>query len=120
MKMDHWKRLGWFVAVLCLAVALTAMPCAGEEGGEEGEEPEQGQAAGDKDLAKESQNPLSTMISLPFQSNTNFGIGVHDRVQEVLNVQPVAPFSFEKVNLITRTIVPLMYQPDVTRSSGGE
>jgi hypothetical protein len=32
----------------------------------------------------------------------------------VLNIQPVIPINFGPVNLINRTIVPLIYLPDVT------
>lgn len=71
------------------------------------------------DLAKKTQNPVSDMISLPFQNNTNFGIGPHDRTQNVLNIQPVVPFKLsEKWNLITRTIVPVISQPDIVETSG--
>jgi hypothetical protein len=70
-----------------------------------------------QDLAKASQNPIANLISLPFQNNTNFGIGPDDDVQNILNIQPVWPVSLnEKWNMITRTIVPLMWQPD--RGSG--
>jgi hypothetical protein len=52
------------------------------------------------------------MISLPLQNNTSFGIGPHDRTQNVLNIQPVWPIGVsEGLNLITRTIVPVIYQP---------
>ena len=34
-----------------------------------------GQEAKDSDLAKQSQNPLGTIISAPFENNFNFGIG---------------------------------------------
>jgi len=32
-------------------------------------------AAGETELAKQTQNPVSDLISLPFQNNTNFDIG---------------------------------------------
>jgi hypothetical protein len=65
-----------------------------------------------EDLAKKTQNPLSNLISLPFQNNTNFGIGPDDEIQNVLNIQPVIPISLNKDwNLITRTIIPLIWQP---------
>lgn len=65
-----------------------------------------------EDLAKQAQNPVASMISLPLQNNTSFGIGPHDRTQNVLNIQPVWPISIsEGLNLVTRTIVPIIYQP---------
>ena len=67
------------------------------------------------DLAKKTQNPVADLISIPFQNNTNFGIGPHDRVQNVLNVQPVIPFNLNtEWNLITRTIIPIIMQPNLT------
>ncbi len=62
-------------------------------------------AAGEntEDLAKASQNPIANLISLPFQNNTNFGIGPDDETQNILNIQPVWPFTLnEKWNLITQ------------------
>jgi hypothetical protein len=66
------------------------------------------------DLAKAAQNPVAAMISLPFQNNTLFGVGPDDDVANVLNIQPVIPFTVGKWNIINRTIVPLIYLPDVT------
>jgi hypothetical protein len=63
-------------------------------------------------LAKQAQNPVADLISLPLQNNTNFGVGPNDRTQNVLNVQPVWPFKLnEDWNLITRTILPITSQP---------
>ena len=71
-----------------------------------------GWGAEDSELAKKTQNPVSDLISLPFQNNTNFGIGPDDKTQNILNIQPVWPFSLnEKWNLVTRTIVPVISQP---------
>lgn len=70
-------------------------------------------------LAQKTQNPISDLISLPFQNNTNFGIGPNNRTQNVLNIQPVIPFSLsENWNLVTRTIAPLISQPDISEESG--
>jgi hypothetical protein len=64
-------------------------------------------------LAKAAQNPVASMISLPMQLNMNFGTGPEDDLQTVLNIQPVVPFSLsENWNLITRTIIPVISQPD--------
>lgn len=73
----------------------------------------------DEDLARRTQNPVSDLISLPFQHNTNFGLGPNDRTQNVLNIQPVVPFGMgANWNLITRTIAPLITQPDLGATSG--
>ncbi len=78
-------------------------------------------AEGESSLAKQSQNPVADLISVPFQNNINFNIGRHDRTQNILNIQPVAPFNLtENWNLITRTIAPVIYQPDILDDSGGE
>jgi len=76
---------------------------------------------GTQDLAKASQNPVSDLISLPLQNNTNFGVGPGDDVQNVLNIQPVIPLKLsENWNLITRTIAPVIYQPELVPGYGSE
>lgn len=72
----------------------------------------------EEDLAKAAQNPIASLISLPFQNNTNFNIGPNNRTQNVLNIQPVWPFARGNWNIITRTIVPVISQPDFTSTSG--
>lgn len=69
------------------------------------------------DLAKAAQNPLANIMSFPFQNNSNFGYGPNnDRTQNVLNIQPVIPLMGGKI--ITRTIFPILSQPDFIESSG--
>jgi len=71
------------------------------------------------ELAKKAQNPVASMISLPFQNNFNFGLGPFDRTQYILNIQPVVPISLNKDwNLIDRTIIPVVYQPDTSADDG--
>jgi hypothetical protein len=63
-------------------------------------------------LAKAAQNPVADMISLPFQNNFTFPTGPGDNAQWVLNIQPVIPIKIsEDINLITRTILPVIYAP---------
>ena len=74
----------------------------------------------ESDLAKKTQNPVSDLISIPLQNNFDFNIGPNDRTKYTLNIQPVVPFKItEKWNVITRTIFPLQYQPDILKNSGG-
>ncbi len=65
-----------------------------------------------EDLQKASQNPIADLVSVPFQSNTNFNTGPFNRAQEVFNIQPVVPMHLsDDWNLISRTIIPLVSQP---------
>lgn len=62
--------------------------------------------AQDADLAQKLSNPVADLISLPIQSNIDFGIGPGDGTRWTTNVQPVIPFSLtENYNLISRTIL---------------
>ena len=73
----------------------------------------------DEKLAKAAQNPVANLISLPLQNNSNFGIGPDNETQNILNIQPVWPFEItDSFNLITRTILPVVSQPDIL--TGGE
>ena len=86
-----------------------------ESGTTAGAEASRGNGAGanTEELAKASQNPIAAMISVPFQSNTNFNAGPFNRTQEIFNIQPVVPLHLnEDWNVISRTIVPIMSQPD--------
>lgn len=73
------------------------------------------------ELAKQTQNPVSSLISVPLQGNWDFGLGDRDAVGTLLNVQPVMPFGIsETMNIILRVIMPLTSQPvsDGTRLNG--
>lgn len=61
------------------------------------------------DMAKQSQNPLGTIISSPFENNFYFGIGPSDATAYALNWKPVYPVSLGDWNLINRFIVPVIY-----------
>jgi hypothetical protein len=66
-------------------------------------------------LAKQLSNPISSLISVPFQANEDFGYGPsHNGYKFTLNIQPVIPISISKDwNLILRTIVPIVSQHDL-------
>ena len=76
------------------------------------------QESGDRqeELAQTAANPIANLISLPLQLNNDFGIGPFDRTVNVLNVQPVIPLAGGKI--LTRTIFPFVWLPDVTSESG--
>jgi hypothetical protein len=57
--------------------------------------------AAEADLAKKLANPVSDLISVPIQSNYDFGIGPGDGTVARTNIQPVIPFELnEHWNLI--------------------
>ncbi|WP_088703580.1 hypothetical protein [Rhizobium sp. R693] len=71
------------------------------------------------DLAKKLNNPIASLVSVPFQFNYDSGYGPADGNHEVLNIQPVIPFSLnEDWNLISRTIAPVIWQNDIAGDSG--
>ncbi len=39
-----------------------------------------------EDLARAAQNPVASLISLPFQNNTNFDVGPLEKTQNIMNV----------------------------------
>ena len=72
-------------------------------------------------LAKETQNPVGSLISVPIQFNFNTGGDLEDRTFFNLNFQPVIPIrGSQNWNVIVRTIVPLnsFPGPDGTRYTG--
>ncbi len=65
-----------------------------------------------KSLEKDIQNPIAKLVTMPFQDNADFGYGSYGRLRNTLNIMPVLPFNLGKsVNLITRTIIPVITQP---------
>ena len=66
------------------------------------------------DLAKKLQNPIGDLYRFPFQNNTNFDYGPHGGTQDILNIQPVIPIHLNDWNIITRTILPIVWTPDIS------
>jgi len=68
-----------------------------------------------EELAKKLANPIASLISLPFQNNFDYGIGEYKGSRNTLNIQPVIPLGITpKINLITRVIVPVVSQYNIT------
>ena len=97
-----------FIPSLALPIAFAfAASCSVAEG----LSPEQ--------LARIAQNPLANVISVPFQYNANFDVGPLKRRQDILNIQPVVPFALnDDWNVITRTIIPVVRQPEFFPGQG--
>jgi len=66
------------------------------------------------ELAKKLSNPVASLISVPFQSNFDFGMGAGSGWRYTLNIQPVIPVALSpEWNLISRTILPIIHQEKV-------
>ena len=77
-------------------------------------------AADTTELAKQTQNPVGDLISLPFQFNFNTGGDLGDGTFFNLNFQPVIPFRLsDDWTAIARTIIPIdsVPAPTVSRSA---
>ncbi len=59
------------------------------------------------DIRSAVQNPISSMISLPFKLNLDYGADGGDAT--ILNIQPVIPVTVGKWNLVNRAIIPLAH-----------
>jgi hypothetical protein len=75
------------------------------------------------ELAKKLSNPVASLISVPFQNNTDVGIGTYNGSRNTLNFQPVIPIKLSAtINLITRYIIPIVSQYNIyndrTQQSG--
>jgi hypothetical protein len=94
-----------FATAISVVTMLTATPAAAEMSEEE--------------LAKLAQNPVGNLISVPFQDNVNLNYGPEKGTQNILNIQPVVPFSVgDDWNIITRTIMPIISMPALGPDTG--
>ncbi|KFF07302.1 hypothetical protein [Flavobacterium reichenbachii] len=76
-------------------------------------EPKAGASA--QELADKLANPVASLISVPLQNNLSYGIGPFNGSKYTINIQPIIPFKLtENLNLITRYIVPVVDQRDIT------
>jgi hypothetical protein len=94
-----------------LAITLLVLPMAAYAQGEK-----------DAELAQELTNPLADLVTIPIQMNFDREIGpADDGTKITTNVQPVVPFNLTNDwNLITRTIVPIVYQDEIYPGAGSQ
>ena len=76
----------------------------------------------EEEIALAAQNPVAAMISVPFQYNYDQRIGPQqDGHKNYVNVQPVIPISLnEDWNLISRTILPVVWQNNIFPGAGNQ
>jgi hypothetical protein len=123
MKTGRFFALtGPTTGLLGLVLATATSPCLAQAtpqaAAQTVREPLVGDDAKDEsngDLARQLQNPVGDLISFPLVNNTNFGYGPHNGTKNVLQLQPVVPFHItDDWNLITRTVLPVVWNPDLS------
>jgi hypothetical protein len=98
------RALAAICLVLCMSTRAFAQASPAQPAG--------AGAGDDAELAKKLSNPISDLVSVPFQFNWEQNVGPDKQTRFILNVQPVMPFSLTPtLNLIARVIVPVVSQP---------
>ena len=111
----------WPTSYLMCAAALSVVfsqVCLAQQPGEQAEPPPQTapQADGDDatNLAKKIQNPVSDLISIPFESDFGFQAGADGEFSYSMLIKPVYPQKInEDWNWIHRAIIPFIDQPNI-------
>ena len=73
MRPQNAIRARIIIIITCLVLTFSTFAVADDKEG----------------LAKESQNPIGNIISLPFENNLDFGVGPEDALIYKLNIKPV-------------------------------
>jgi len=112
------RRILSFFFVLSFFIAVSPVWAQSTEAKGTGNEP----LSGDAELAQELSNPLADLMTIPIQMNYDRDIGpLDDGWKLQTNIQPVIPFQLnEEWNLISRTIMPVIYQDDIAPGAGSQ
>jgi hypothetical protein len=78
------------------------------------------QAQESSEIAKQAQNPIANLISVPLENDFNPQTGINKNDSYVLEMKPVVPFRLsDDWTLITRTIIPIIQVPDLAPGVNG-
>ena len=112
--MNHRKQAAVITVAVVVAV-FVGLPALAQEPSGEG-------AGGQAELAQDLTNPVADLLTIPIQMNYDQNIGPADDGWKLqTNIQPVVPFDLSSDwNLITRTIMPVIWQDEVVPGAGSQ
>lgn len=100
----------WIFAVAMSVLCSGVVPACAQESS----------AQGTSETAKQAQNPIANVISVPLENDFYPHTGVDKEDSYVLEMKPVVPFKLgNDWNLITRTIIPIVQVPDLSPTING-
>jgi hypothetical protein len=101
----HVQTTLFAVLVAVSALCPAALPVRAQESSE---------------IAKQAQNPIASLISVPIENDFNPQTGINKDNSYVLEMKPVVPFTLSSDwNLITRTIIPFIQVPELAPGVDG-
>ncbi|CAB1065886.1 hypothetical protein D1BOALGB6SA_10685 [Olavius sp. associated proteobacterium Delta 1] len=93
------------ILIIVALIAVSGVQAGAQDEGKQSTPPAQGAA----DLRSAVQNPISSLISLPYKFT--FDYGAPNGEASFLNIQPVVPITAGDWNLVNRVTVPLIDSP---------
>jgi hypothetical protein len=99
------RSVGLFLGACILSLCPVVQPVSAQETSE---------------VAKQAQNPIASLISVPIENDFNPQTGINKKDSYVLEMKPVVPFNLSNNwNLVTRTVIPVIQVPDLAPGVNG-
>ena len=100
----------WILSVAMSVLCRGAVPACAQESS----------AQGTSEIAKQAQNPIAKVISVPLENDFYPQTGIDKEDSYILEMKPVVPLKLSNDwNLITRTIIPIIQVPDLSPTVNG-